>query len=287
MSGVSRGTESLVFRGKIPESEWARMRCPFQEGDFPFPVKYGYAMAAQVDDDAELHAGRRIFCLHPHQTRFTIPAAAAIPIPDDVPTQRSVLAPQVETAINAIWDGGAAMGQRIAVVGAGAIGCLVAWLCARMPGADVTLIDRDPARRGVAARLGVAFALAGDAAPFGCDLVFHASGSADGLALALSLAGFEALIVELSWHGADPIPVSLGGAFHSQRLTIRSSQVGAVSGVNRPRWDFRRRLSLALALCADPALDALVEDETQFDDLPDRMPAILAAPGALCHRIRY
>ncbi len=287
VSGISRGTESLVFRGLVPESEWRRMRCPLQEGDFPFPVKYGYAMVGVVADDAPFHAGRRVFCLHPHQTRFSIPAEAAIPIPDHIPSERAALAPQIETAVNALWDGAPGIGERIAIVGAGVIGCLVAWLCARLPGAEVTLIDRDPNRRAVAARLGVGFAEPGESLPESCDRIFHASGTPEGLTLAIGLGGFEAVIVELSWYGAEPVPVVLGGAFHAQRLTLKSSQVGAVSAANRPRWDHRRRLALALSLCADPALDVLVAEETAFADLPDRLPALLGQPGALCHLVRY
>jgi hypothetical protein len=285
-SGISRGTEALVFGGRVPQSEWVRMRCPFQSGDFPFPVKYGYAAVGIVEDGPPERLGQRVFCLHPHQTRFTLPAAAAVPVPDAVPTRRAVLAAQIETALNASWDAAPRIGDRIAVVGGGAIGCLTAWLCARLPGTEVTLIDLDPARATVAAALGVAFASTA-AAPQGCDLVFHASGSGEGLALALSLAGFEAEVIELSWYGDAAVTVPLGGAFHSQRLSLRASQVGTVAPARRARWSHARRLALALSLAADPSLDALVEASTPFDHLPEALPAILGRPGALFHRVTY
>jgi hypothetical protein len=285
-SGISRGTEALVFAGKVPESEWARMRCPFQEGDFPFPVKYGYAMVGCVDGGPAALLDRRVFCLFPHQSRFLLPENAAIVVPDDVPTHRAVLAGQIETALNATWDAAPRIGDRIGVVGGGTIGCLVAWLCARMPQAHVTLIDPNPMRADVAKALGCSFAAPGD--PDGdCDLVFHASGTGEGLALAVSLAGFEAEVIELSWYGTQPVTVPLGGAFHSQRLTLRSSQVGAVAPARRARWSHRRRLSLALSLAADPCLDVLVEKVTSFDRLPDALPEILGKPGALFHRVSY
>jgi NADPH:quinone reductase-like Zn-dependent oxidoreductase len=293
VSGISRGTESLVFYGKVPESERRRMRCPFQEGEFPFPIKYGYAMAGRIEAGAAAaRIGARVFCLHPHQSRFTVPAEALIPIPDGIPSERAVLAPQLETAINATWDAAPRIGDRIAVVGAGVIGSLVAYLCARIPGTTVTLIDRDPGRHAVAARLGVAFALADGNLPHelqlgGCDLVFHASGNEDGLDLALSLCGFEASIIELSWYGDTKVSVDLGGAFHSQRLTLRSSQVGAVSPSRRARRSMRERLALALSFCADDRLDALVGEETPFLSLPETLPDILGRPGALCHLVRY
>ena len=285
-SGISRGTEALVFAGRVPPSEWARMRCPFQAGDFPFPVKYGYAAVGIVEQGPPERIGQRVFCLHPHQSRFTLPEAAAIPVPDAVPTRRAVLAAQIETALNANWDAAPRIGDRIAVVGGGAIGCLTAWLCARMPGAEVTLLDVNPARRAVAAALGVAFATP-EAGPQACDLVFHASGTGEGLALALSLAGFEAEVIELSWYGDAPVTVPLGGAFHSQRLSLRASQVGAVAPARRARWSHGRRLALALSLAADPRLDALVEGSTPFDRLPEALPAILGRPGALFHRVTY
>jgi NADPH:quinone reductase-like Zn-dependent oxidoreductase len=286
-SGISRGTESLVFHGKVPQSEWARMRCPFQEGEFPFPLKYGYAMAGVVEDGQPERIGQRVFCLYPHQSRFAIPAAAAIPIPGDVSDARAVLAAQMETAMNATWDAAPRVGDRIAVVGGGVAGCLLAYLCARLPGTEVTLVDTNPDRRDTAASLGVQFATPSEHCPTGCDLVFHTSGTAKGLDFALSLAGFEATVIEVSWHGNQPVAIGLGGAFHSQRLTIQSSQVGSVSPARRPRWNHGRRLAKALSLCVDPRLDVLVAEGTSFADVPARLPEILGAPGALCHLIRY
>lgn len=302
VSGVSRGTESLVFAGQVPESEWRRMRCPFQEGEFSFPVKYGYSMVALVEDGPAALLGQRVFCLHPHQTRMTLPADAVLPVPPEVPSPRAALGAQMETALNALWDAGAGPGDRIAVVGAGSIGCLTAFLAGGMPGSAVTLIDTEESRRAVAAALGVGFALArtdqsgagqpgadqprGDL-PRDCDLVFHASGTSEGLDLALSLAGFEAKVMELSWYGTRPVRIGLGGAFHSRRLSLRASQVAAVSPERRTRWDNRRRLALALALTADPRLDILLQPETRFETLPDALPQILARASAPFPLIRY
>ena len=287
VSGISRGTESLVFRGLVPESEWARMRCPFQEGEFPFPVKYGYAMLGRVEDGPAERIGQRVFSLFPHQSLFTVPATMAVPVPDAVSDERAVLAAQMETAMNATWDAAPRIGDRIAIVGGGVVGCLLAYLCAGLPGTEVTLIDINPDRGPVVAALGAKFAAPDQALPTGCDIVFHTSGTAAGLALSLSLAGFEATVVEVSWYGSQSVPVGLGGAFHSQRLTLLSSQVGSVAGARRARWDHKRRLTQAMALCADPRLDILVAEETPFADIPARLPAILGAPGALCHLIRY
>ena len=286
-SGISRGTEALVFGGQVPRSEWARMRAPFQAGDFPAPVKYGYASVGRVARGPAALAGRTVFVLHPHQTRFIVPADAVHPLPDGVPPARAVLAANLETALNGIWDARPHVGDRIAVVGAGTVGCLAAWLASRITGCEVELVDVNPGRAAVARALGVRFA-APAAAAREADLVIHASGSAAGLALALELAGLEATVVELSWFGTQDVALPLGGAFHARRLTIVSSQVGRVAAAQRARWDSRRRMQLALRLLADPALDALVTGESDFESLPEVMATLARAPGdTLCHRIRY
>jgi threonine dehydrogenase-like Zn-dependent dehydrogenase len=286
-SGISRGTERLVFEGSIGQSEWERMRAPHQEGAFPFPVKYGYCATGVVEEGPANLVGRNVFCLHPHQDVFNAPITALAPIPDNVPARRATMAANMETALNALWDSGAGPGDRIVVVGAGIVGLLVASLAARLPGAIVTAVDMDPGRRTVAEALGAGFARP-PLAPGDADVVFHASASSDGLNCAIACAGVEATIVEMSWYGAKPVQVDLGGPFHSRRLKLLSSQVGMVSPSRRPRWDYARRMDAALRLLADPALDQLVADEIDFADAPRRLPQVLA-PGAhgLAPVIRY
>ena len=284
---LSRGTERLVLLGHVPESEYDRMRAPFMGGAFPFPVKYGYATVGRVVGGPPELAGKAVFALHPHQNRFTLPADAVVPVPDEIPPARAVLAANMETALNGMWDAAPGPADRIAIVGAGVLGALFARLCARLPAAEVTLIDIDPRREALARTLGVGFA-SPDAAPGECDLVVHASASAGGLATALRLAGEEATVLEMSWYGTDSVPVPLGAAFHSRRLRLVSSQVGQVAASHRARWDHRRRLSAAVALLADPALDALLAPAIAFRDLPQQLPEILdPTNGVLCQLIRY
>ncbi|AYL39798.1 dehydrogenase (plasmid) [Streptomyces fungicidicus] len=285
-SGVSRGTETLVFRGGVPESQHAVMRAPFQEGDFPAPVKYGYLNVGVVEEGPEALAGRTVFCLYPHQTRYVVPAAAVTPLPDGVPAGRAVLAGTVETAVNALWDAAPLVGDRIAVVGGGMVGCSVAALLARFPGVRVQLVDADPARAKTAEALGAGFALPGDALG-DCDLVVHASATEQGLSRALELLRPEGTVVELSWYGDRPVSLPLGEAFHSRRLVLRSSQVGTISPARANR-SYADRLALALDLLADPALDALITGESAFEELPDAMPRLASGEiPALCHRVRY
>ncbi len=286
-SGISRGTERLVFTGRVPASEYGRMRAPFMVGEFPFPVKYGYSIVGHIVDGPGHLRGREAFVLHPHQTAFTVPVDRIAVLPSDVPSARGVLAANMETALNAIWDAAPGPADRIAVVGAGVVGSLCAYLAAKLPGAEVTLIDVRPERAEIAAALGVDFALP-PSAPDECDVVIHASASARGLATALNLAGEEATVVELSWYGAGAVEVALGEAFHSRRLRLISSQVGQVAASRRPRWSHRRRVAAAVALLADPVLDRLLAPAIDFHDLPAQLPHILSEPGGvLCQLVRY
>ncbi|SCF12981.1 Threonine dehydrogenase [Micromonospora haikouensis] len=286
-SGVSRGTETLVFAGRVPVDQHTAMRAPFQEGDFPAPVKYGYLSVGVVEQGPAELRGRTVFCLHPHQSAYVVPASAVVPVPDGVPAARAVLAGTVETAVNALWDAPPLIGDRVSVVGAGMVGCGVAALLARFPGVRVELVDADPARAAVAAALGVDFATP-ERATGGRDLAVHASATSEGLQRSLELLAPEGTAVELSWYGDRAVRLSLGGAFHSGRLTVRSSQVGMVAPARRGSRTYADRLALALELLADPAFDALITGSSPFAELPDVLAGLTdGSLPALCHLITY
>ncbi|WP_299258367.1 zinc-binding alcohol dehydrogenase [uncultured Kushneria sp.] len=285
-SAISRGTETLVFHGRVPESEHARMRAPFQQGEFPAPVQYGYSSVGMVEEGPSNLKGHYVFCLHPHQDHYVVPASMAMPLPDALPPERAVLAANMETALNGLWDAAPRIGDRIAVIGAGVVGSLMAWLCCNIPGTRVELIDIDDSRETLARALDIDFSTP-ERAQGECDLVIHASGSQNGLQQALSLAGQEATIIEMSWFGAQAVSLPLGEAFHSRRLTLRASQVGTVSPARSARRTHGERMMQALSLLEDDRLDVLIDAESAFEDLPDTMARITTRPGALCHRIRY
>jgi threonine dehydrogenase-like Zn-dependent dehydrogenase len=286
-TGVSRGTETLVFQGGVPADQYTAMRAPFQDGDFPGPVKYGYLNVVVVEAGPARLLGRTVFCLYPHQTAYVVPTSAVVEVPDGVPPARAVLAGTVETAVNALWDAAPLVGDRITVVGGGMVGCSVAAVLARFPGVRVELVDADPARAAVAARLGVGFA-SPEAAAGGRDLVIHASATSAGLQRSLELLAPEGTVVELSWYGDREVTLSLGGSFHSGRLTIRSSQVGMVAPARRASRSYADRLALALDLLRDPAFDALITGGSRFEQLPEVLAGLAAGslPG-LCHLITY
>lgn len=275
-SAISRGTEALVFDGRVPENQHDAMRAPFQAGAFPFPVKYGYASVGETP------VGEIVFCLYPHQDAYIVPQAACLPVPPGVPPRRAALAANMETALNGIWDAGLQPGDRVTVIGAGVVGSLVAYLAGRVPGTEVRLFDTNPGRKSLAETLGVGFGTHADS-----DIVIHASGNPDGAAEALRLAGPEATVLEMSWYGDRMVPLPLGEAFHSRRLTLRSSQVGQLPAHRRARWTHRRRLAKALELLGDDRLDALIDGESPFEALPETMARLADRPGALAHLVRY
>jgi threonine dehydrogenase-like Zn-dependent dehydrogenase len=287
VGAISRGTERLVSGGRVPPEDHQRMRAPRMDGAFPFPVKYGYATVGVVEAGEPSLVGQVVFCLHPHQSLFTVPAQAVTPVPQKIPPARAVLAANMETALNAVWDGAPGPADRIAVVGGGLLGLLVAHLCARLPGAQVTLIDTVASRRALANVVGARFDAPAEA-PTDCDLVLHTSATAAGLATALRLAGEEASVVELSWYGTGDVAAPLGAAFHSRRLRLLSSQVGKIAPSHRARWSHARRLAAALALLDEPRLDALLAPAVAFHEVPDRLPALLDASSDLvCPLISY
>lgn len=286
-SGISRGTETTVFQGRVPESEFDRMQAPHMAGKFPFPVKYGYSSVGVVDKGtANLPSGTNVFCLYPHQNVYVVKGPELIKIPMGIPPERAVLAANMETALNICWDAGITIGDRVAVFGCGVVGLAVSFLASQIAGVECVVIDIDEAREKIASRLGVEFIrpdrLAGE-----FDVLINASGAGEALAQCLDHAGLEATLVEASWYGQRQVTLPLGGAFHSRRLKLMSSQVGQVSPAQRPRWSFARRLEKSLSLLGDDRLDALISGETSFDDLPAHYGRILNDPSTLCHRVRY
>ncbi len=286
-SGISRGTERLVFEGRIPLSEHNRMRAPFQRGNFPFPVSYGYSAVGRVEEGPDTMIGKPVFCLFPHQDVFEVPSSALCLLPAELPPRRAVLAANMETALNAVWDSGVGPGDRVAIIGGGILGGLLAGLVGAIPETETTLIDISNEREALASDMNVCFRDPKDA-PSDCDIVFHTSSSGSGAATALACGGLESRIVEVSWFGDLSPPLPLGGAFHAKRLTYQSSQVGQVSPTRRARWSYARRMAKALDLLRDDKYDALITGEVAFADLPAMLPSILApgAPG-LATAVKY
>ena len=284
---ISRGTEILVHRGLVPARVADEMRCPFQEGTFPAPVKYGYSTVGSVVGGPSEWKGRTVFCLYPHQDLFIVPLDAARPVPDSVPPERAVLAAYMETALNAVWDSGIGAVDDACIIGGGIVGLLTGYLVQRLVGARASIVDTDPDRNATATRLGMGFTVDAQRRR-GAKIVIHASGNPEGLRTALAIAGFEGRIIELSWYGTRPVRLELGAEFHTRRLTLQSSQVSAVSPSRRSSWSHAERLDTALSLLDDPVLDCLFGGESRFEDLPGTMYDLDSGRlAALGHRIVY
>ena len=284
---ISRGTESLVFRGKVPEREYDRMRAPFQDGDFPYPVKYGYATVGIVEAGPDDLTGKPVFCLYPHQSAFVVPVSAVTPLPASVPPARAVLAANMETAVNAVWDAELEPGMPVSVVGAGVVGLLIGYVARTFVGCPVEIVDIDAGKARPADALGLPFT-SPETASGDRDTVFHASASSAGLTKALQLCRFEGTVIETSWFGDTPVSVPLGEDFHSRRLTIRCSQVGSVAPAKRATTSHADRMAFALSLLDNPVLDVLFNRDIDFNSLPEALPALFdAGSGVLCPRIIY
>ena len=285
-SGVSRGTERVVHEGRVPERVADLMHAPHQEGDFPGPVKYGYLSVGVVEQGPDAWIGKTVFSLHPHQDFYVVPTNQLTAIPEDVPARRAVLTGIVEVAINALWEAGPRLGDRVAVVGGGLVGGVLATILRKYPLGRLQLVDADADKRNLAEKLNINFALP-DEAENDCDIVFHCSASNEGLKLSLQLAGDDSDVIELSWFADKEVTLPLGEDFHARRLTIRSSQVGAVALPRRHRRTNAQRLQLAAATLKDPVFDTFLSSECQFQNLPTSLVKLFERPGGFCHVVAY
>ncbi|AUZ36491.1 dehydrogenase [Arthrobacter sp. PGP41] len=286
-SGISKGTEMVVHAGAVPPRVAEEMRAPRQEGTFPGPVKFGYLSVGVVEEGPEGWPGQRVFCLNPHQDRYVVPVGSLTKIPDDVPSRRAVLTGTVETAVNALWEAGPRLGDRIAVVGAGLVGGMVATLLRTFPLQRLQLVDLDARRRHLADSLGVDFAHPDDALA-DCDIVFHCSASQEGLERSLQLVGDEGDVIEMSWYANREVTLPLGEDFHARRLSIRASQVGVVARARRHRRTSADRLDLAVSLLKDPVFDTFLTGISPFAELPGTVQDLANGKfEALCHVIEY
>ena len=286
-SGISKGTEMVVHNARVPDCVADAMAAPHQEGSFPGPVKFGYLSVGVVEAGPDEWQGKTVFCLHPHQDRYVVPVTSLTEVPDGVPARRAVLTGTVETAVNALWEAGPRLGDRVAVIGAGLVGGMVAKLLAGFPLERLQLIDIDPAKRAFADTLGVEFSHPDDAAG-DCDIVIHCSASQAGLERALQLVGDEGEIIEMSWYADRSVSLPLGEDFHARRLSIRASQVGVVARARRHRRTTADRLNLAVSLLRDPVFEAFLTGTSRFEELPDVVQRLSDGTlDALCHVIEY
>ena len=262
---ISTGTERLVSRGQVPHALYASMKVPYMEGEFSFPVKYGYSLVGEVQEGPEEILGKKVHLLHPHQDYCRVQASELTVLPGEVPPLRATLASNLETALNSIWDSGVSVGDRVLVVGFGIIGSLTARLLQSIAGVEVWVYDLDAQRSELASASGFHIV---DRMLYDFDIAFHCSSSSKGLQSCIDHIGFEGKVMEMSWYGEQAVELQLGGSFHQQRKQIISSQVSSIPSNHRARWDFNRRKAVVMELLKNPAYDQHLGEQVPFDKVP-------------------
>lgn len=262
---ISLGTERLVSKGEVPESLASEMKVPYQEGNLSLPVKYGYSLVGQVHQPGHTLDQRVVHLLHPHQDRIRVAPEDLFIVPEAIPSRRATLASNLETAVNAVWDSGVSIGDSVLIVGGGVIGLLIGDLVKKIAGTTVYLSEPRKDRSQLAESWGLH---AWSQEKVHCDIAFHTSGHEAGLQTAIDAIGREGKVIELSWYGDRPVQIHLGRSFHSQRKSIRVSQVSAIPPERVPRWDYRRRKEVVFDLLKDPQFDRYLTHEVMFQDLP-------------------
>lgn len=297
VSAISPGTELLVYRGDVPDSLSVDPTIDALDGQFDFPLQYGYALVGTVEgigDDVDgWSVGDRAFAFAPHQTRVTVGADKAVPLPPSLPSAHAGLLPTVETAVNLVLDGEPAVGERVVVFGAGPVGLATAHVLAGFPLDELVVVEPIERRRELARSVGadtvIEPAVAGShfegRCPPGADLAIELSGRPETLDDAIDAVGYGGRIVLGSWYGTKRAPVNLGGAFHRNDVTIQASQVSTVAPERRGRWSADRRLDVAidrlLGLDADPLIthripfDRAEEAYRLLDDETDALQVLL------------
>lgn len=265
-TAISPGTEYLVYSGGVPKKLYVEMRCPYMGGDFSFPIKYGYSLVGQVLDGPTSLKGKLIHTLHPHQDYARISAEDVYVIPDGISPQRATLASNMETALNAIWDSGVNIGDKVLIVGFGIIGSLIARILSFIPQVEVDVLDVQPAKITLIEQLG--FSIYKEEKEKKYDLAFHTSGSGPGLQTSINNVGLEGKIIETSWYGDKEVNLCLGETFHSQRKLIISSQVSHLPACKSARWDYKRRKEVVFQLLLHPEFDAHITHTIAFHNLP-------------------
>jgi 2-desacetyl-2-hydroxyethyl bacteriochlorophyllide A dehydrogenase len=295
VSGISPGTETLVYRGEVPDELPADSELSTIEGDLSFPVEYGYAAAGRVVETGEDVAAdwldRRVLAFHPHRTQFCAATDHVVALPDDVSTEESAVLPSVETATNLVLDAEPRVGERAVVFGAGVIGLCTTAILSQFPLESLVVVEPIAARRERATRLGADRAVTPDEAttlfehdePSGADLAVEVSGQPAALDDAIAVVGFDGRVVVGSWYGSKPCNLDLGGRFHRDRIDIVSSQVSTIAS------ELRGRCSTALERLRHLDIDTIITDRIPVDRAADAFERIESSPEdtlqvLLCHQ---
>jgi threonine dehydrogenase-like Zn-dependent dehydrogenase len=265
---VSIGTERTVALGMVPPEIREQMKVPYMEGSFSFPCKYGYSLVGKIIRGPAGLKNRFVHLMHPHQDMAWVHPSSVFPLPDGIPPRRAVLAGNMETAVNALWDSEISVGDSVLIAGFGIVGALIALLASCIPGVAIVVLETNEKRRSLAAKLG--FDLfenfrTGNT-PF--DAALNTTGDENALQICIDNTGFESQVTEVSFYGTKAVSVRMGGNFHISRKRIAVSQVSNLPLKKLARWDHLRRKQLVYNLLKDNRFDCLVENAVPFHDAP-------------------
>ena len=277
-SGISGGTERLIYRGEFPEGLALDDTIDALGGSFRYPFPYGYACVGEVED-----WDRPVFAFQPHQDVFTARPGDLIPLPA-VDLASATLFPLVETALQVTLDAGAGYRDRVIVLGAGVLGLLTSLLLQRS-GWQPLLAEPQAWRRVFAGSLGAIAAAPEELVDENVPLVIDASGNPDAPAMALNMLAHEGTLLIASWFGTKPVVLPLGGAFHRRRLMIRSTQVSTVPARLSGTWTRSRRRRETVGLLAELPLAQLCTHVFAFDDAAEAFRAVDEGIPGLMHAV--
>ncbi|HJQ48789.1 MAG TPA: zinc-binding alcohol dehydrogenase [Amycolatopsis sp.] len=285
---ISVGSEMNLYRGEGDLPDLSMF--PTAEGRLPFPVKFGYQEVGEVEavgPGARFEVGDRVFCFHPHQTRFTISAELVWKIPPELDPERAAFAGLFGVALNACITTPPLVGDCVVVSGLGVIGTFAGYL-ARLTAGNLVLVEPSATRRRKSEWIGAdavvhpdeaASAVEELSAGRGADLFIEASGAPPALQQALRLTGVEATVTVASWYGTRPVSLSLSPEFHLRRQKVVSTGP-ALPAHLAPRWDRARMRRVSFAHLARLDVSTLlVTHRVPFDHAPDAY-ALLDDPAA-------
>jgi len=292
-SGISHGSEMMVYRGEIPADLSLDATLPSLQGNFSFPIKYGYASTGRIIDVGEgvngLEAGDLVFAFNPHETCYTVPATVVIKLPEGLDPKHGIFAANVETALNALLDAAPRLGERAVIIGQGVVGLLITQLVRKAGASLIVTSDMYAKRRALSQKAGAnlvvdpateslddrVYEMTGGA---GADVVIEVSGEPRALNDAIKITAQEGRVVVVSWYGTKRADLALGSDFHRKRLTLRSSQVSNLDPSLAPRWTIARRRQLAASYLSELLLEELISNVVPFEQAGEAYRLICEQP---------
>ncbi len=206
--------------------------------------------------------------MHPHQDKTWVNASSVFVIPSEIPAQRAVLASQVETAVNAIWDSRISLGDTVLIAGFGLVGAIIALLASGIPGVKVAILEKNEYGKRLQGRCVFMCWTSMDDNDEVFDVAIHTTGDEKALQFCIDHIGYESQVTEVSFYGKKSVTLMLGETFHTGRKRIVVSQVSQIPSQRMIRWDLERRKKLVFDILKDKRFDLLAGNIIPFEHAP-------------------